>query len=380
MGGHERTSWMVEAAVTLFLCLVAAEFGLRLQQWIGPFLDLESRDARLDWVSDVVNHRPLPYVQAILRGKEMYGEHDGVTYSLVYDERGIRQPVSTGTAERCEKRVSILFLGDSFMQGYDVANSLPDQVVRGLAERYGICATGYNAGNSSYSPAIFIPLARRLMPDIRPDFVVIDVDETDLGDDVLRYEPLITRNARGENVGVRPSPAALEIDGRLIAMRSYPLYLQRLLEKLYIRFVRLPALAGRFDIFSIASDLDPDAEKKNAAALSIFRRNLGELVDVLAADLPSRDRILFIRHPHIEHLAGGEAGALWNDLAASTVRKVALANGARYFDATPDLRKVFGGKPQDFYWRGDMHFSFSGLEAYSQSVTPFIAHGIQSAD
>jgi len=38
----------------------------------------------------------------------------------------------------------------------------------------------YNAGYTSYSPAIFVPQAKMLLPVVRPDYIVVDVDETDL--------------------------------------------------------------------------------------------------------------------------------------------------------------------------------------------------------
>ena len=41
---------------------------------------------------------------------------------------------------------------------------------------------------------IFVPQAKKLLPLVRPDYVVVDVDETDLYDDFARYRDLIVRN------------------------------------------------------------------------------------------------------------------------------------------------------------------------------------------
>jgi len=50
--------------------------------------------------------------------------------------------------------------------------------------------------------------ARKLLPVVRPDYIVVDVDETDLYDDFARYRNLIVRNQRSQNVGVKVHPLA----------------------------------------------------------------------------------------------------------------------------------------------------------------------------
>ncbi len=358
----------IEWSAALLLCLAAAEGTLRLQQSLGPLYDLSPKGETLDWYSDVVNHKPVPHQVQRFEGAAIYGNRAGFSYTLEYDEYGIRQPVSSASRPDCRTKASILFMGDSFMQGYDVAHSVPQRVSEVLAEKGGICSTAYNAGFTSYSPAILVPLARRVMPVVKPDYVVIDIDETDLTDDVYRYEPLIVRNAAGENVAVRASPINADISRRLARAEASPFYLQRLIEKLYVRQVLMPRIAAsRPDIFRFARDTDGDLETKYRAELTIFRRNIAELIGVLAKGLPSASRIVFVHHPHLEQLTSA-----WNNLLASTVEKVALENGALFFDATPVLREKFGGRPEAFYWKGDMHFTFEGLDLYAESVADFL--------
>ena len=91
------------------------------------------------------------------------------------------------------------------MEGYD-DKTLPYHVAKYFKTERGECLKTYNAEFTSYSPAIFVPQARKLLPIVRPDYVVMDVDETDLFDDFARYRKLIVRNKRGQNVGVKVSP------------------------------------------------------------------------------------------------------------------------------------------------------------------------------
>ena len=363
----------IEWGLALVLCLAAVEGALRLQQWWGPIYDLALRGETLAWYSDVVNHKPTPNQVERFVGESIYGGHADFSYSLGYDVNGIRQPVSVATRADCRATASILFLGDSFMQGYDVANSIPQRVADALAQKHGICATAYNAGYTSYSPAIFIPLARRLMPIVKPDYVVVDIDETDLTDDAFRYEPLIVRNAQGENVGVRASPTNYEISRRLTEAEASPFYVWRLFEKQYVRLVLLPQIAAsQPDIFRFARDREGNLESRYNAELSIFRRNIAELIEVLGKYLSSPARIIFVHHPHLEQLTADGNGPIWNDLLASTVEKAATAHGAVFFDATPVLRSQFGARPERFYWKGDMHFTFEGLALYADSVADFL--------
>lgn len=361
-------------AVVALLCLAAAELALRLQQWWGPLYDLEVRSANFDWYSDVVNHRPLRHSVHTYTGKSMFGALDGSSYTEDFDELGIRQPVSSGGARNCLNRIFILFMGDSFIEGYDVPHTVPDKVAHRLADEYGICTTIYNSGLSSYSPAIFVPLARKLMPVLKPDYVVVDVDETDFEDDVYRYEPLLVRDSHGQNVGVRASPLYVEVTRRLIEMRSRPFYLQRLVEKLRLRLLEQQAPPRDFK-FSL--DHGEDLEIRYTSELSIFRRNLSELIRELGAGLSSNRHIVFIRHPHLQHLTPQGKDFVWNGAIGATVAQVAKARGARFFDAVPVLRQSFGSQPQKYYWPGDMHFSFEGLDLYADSVADFLAQTLR---
>jgi len=66
-------------------------------------------------------------------------------------------------------------------------------------------------------------------------------------------------------------------------------------------------------------------------------------------------------------------GRVWNDLVSSTVQKLCIDNGFLFFNATGTLKRRFGSHPEDFYWPGDMHFSFEGLEEFSNAVAAFMA-------
>jgi hypothetical protein len=354
---------------------VIFEIGLRAQQYFGPLYDLELADVDVTWESDVLNHVPSPRNQHMC----IYGDLSGYSYQRAYDANGIRIIDDSELLRGCDRSASVLFLGDSFMEGYDDKNTLPYHVAKYFKTERGICLKTHNAGYTSYSPSIFVPQAKKLLPIVRPDYIVLDVDETDLYDDFVRYRKLIVRDQLGRNVGVKASPIGHECSVGLLEVRKHALYLTRFAAKLWLTFAHMPAVTKEYrtedlGLFAYSSDHDADLDRKYADALAVFRQNLGELAQVLKDYTQDGTRVLCIFHPHLEHLRPDAKGRVWNNLVSSTVQEVCTGNDFLFFNATATLRQRFGSRPERLYWGGgDMHFSYKGLEAYSQAVAQFMA-------
>lgn len=362
-----------QAVLLVITWAVIFEIGLRMQQYFGPLYDLEMADVNLNWESDVLNHKPEPENQNLC----IYGDLTGFSYKRSYDANGIRIIDDTALLAGCRNPVSVLFLGDSYMEGYDDQNTLPYHVAKYFKAEQGVCLKTYNAGYTSYSPSIFVPQAKKLLPITHPDFIVVDVDETDLYDDFARYRRLIVRNQRGQNVGVKVSPIGHECSIGLMEAREHPLYLMRFVAKLWLSLVHMPSVIGKyrsdFTLFSYSKDHGADLERKYSEPLSVFGQNLQELADVLKDYTKDGSRVLFIYHPHLERLKPDAKGRVWNDLVSSAVQKMCVANNFLFFNATETLKQRFASHPENFYWKNDMHFNFEGLEEYSAAVAAFMA-------
>jgi len=362
-----------QAALLVIMWAVIFEIGLRMQQYFGPLYDLEMTSINLNWESDILNHQPTPENQNMC----IYGDLTGFSYKRSYDANGIRIIDDIALLAGCRNPISVLFLGDSFMEGFDDKNTLPYHVAKYFKTERGVCLKTYNAGYTSYSPAIFVPQAKKLLPIVRPDYIVVDVDETDLYDDFARYRKLIVRNERGQNVGVKVSPIGHECSTGLMAARKHPLYLMRFVAKLWHSFVQMPSVIEKYrsdlTLFSYSEEHGADLEQKYAKALLVFRQNLQELAEILKDYTKDGSRVLFIYHPHLQHLKPDAAGRLWNDLVSSSVQKASVANNFLFFSAKETLKRRFGPHPENFYWKDDMHFNFKGLEEYSAAVAAFMA-------
>jgi hypothetical protein len=353
------------------ICTIAVEVALRAQQYLGPIYDLEMDDVNRDLLSEDLNHRPARHRRITLSSVEMYGEFSGYSYTEEYDDHGIKQPVGDHSGPDCRTTASIMFMGDSFIQGYDEQNTVPHQVAKALKDDHDICIRYYNAGYTSYSPAIFIPLARKLLPIVKPDYVVVDIDETDLFDDAVRYDDLIKRDGHGHNIGVRPSPIMDKFLRGLMSAREHFFYLQRLIAKVRVTYLEENQRLG--DIFWASRDQSAAAASTYARELAVFKRNIRELCKVVSSSMQGGDRLIFAFHPHLQHLARDKDGFVWNNLVRSSIEQVATADGALFFDSTATLKRSFKGEPGKYYWTGDMHFNFLGIREYSRALANYLA-------
>jgi len=343
------------AFVNLLIAAGLLEIGLRAQQRLGPLYDLDLRpEAIMIGLSEQLNHIHLPADE--------------------WDRNGIRR-MNEANADRCSGRV--LFMGDSFMEGLATEDTVPVQVRRFFGQKLGRELCVFNAACSTYSPSIFVPQAKQLIPLLKPDVVVIDVDETDLYDDYYRYRELATRDAEGSIVAVRRTPVTVLFQRGLIESTSKLLYLHRFVSKLYFTRIEYPKAFSQYnldkplDMFWASRLAAPEAAEKYGKAIDYFKATLDDLTRTVLSRSRGADDLVFIHHPHLEHLKS--TGQAFNDVVSAAVQEVASRHNVRYYDATADLSKEFGSDPERYYIPNDMHFNPAGLRAYGVAVARYLA-------
>jgi hypothetical protein len=341
-------------AVNLILTACVLEAALRLQQGIGPFYDLNLRPENvMVGLSDELNHVHLP-------GDE-------------WDRDGLRR-MNEPNAPSCRRK--LLFMGDSFMEGLGTDDTVPVHVRHFLRQSFGTDVCVFNAACSSYSPSIYVVQARKLISRLRPNLVVIDIDETDPFDDYYRYRELVTRDDAGSIVAVRRTPITDLFQQGLVESTNKALYLHRLVAKLLFTRLEFPQSLTRYhqdvpsDLFVLARK--PAAEVRSAyrEQIAYFRATMEDLTRTLVSHSGSPDSSVYIHHPHLEHLAAG-SGA-FNDIVATTVASVASRYGAGFYDASADLQREFGADPRKYYIANDMHLNELGLRAYGLAVARYL--------
>jgi hypothetical protein len=351
----QRRSIVLVVAVNVLLTAVLLEFGLRVQQHLGPIYDLAvDRKAISLELSELLNHVPPP-------GPDV--EADGI--------RKLDKPNVSGCGPK------LLFLGDSFMQGLGRVDNVPYHVRRYFEQILHRELCVFNAGVSSYSPSVYVPQAKKLIPLLRPDFVIIDVDETDLWDDYYRYRHLVVRDNTGSIIAVRPTLLGLWFYDGLVKSTEKTLYIQRLVSKLYFTRIEFPKLYERYwqgkpnDNLWLSRLAETEARGAHGAQIAYFATTLDDLTETVVSLMGTPDALIYIHHPHLQHLGG--AGAAFNNIVSDTVREVASRHRVRFYDATEALKAEFGTELQKYYIPHDMHFNADGTRAYGIAVAKYLA-------
>ena len=369
---------IVSAIAVWATAAIAVEIGLRISyDQIGSAFDRWLGACEEAQRATPLHHAPRPGPAPKRLGPSTaYGQFGGWEYVETYDERGIkysslRPQDGTGT--------TVLFMGDSFIEGYDDANTIPQRAYEWIVQHVSRSQRliVLNAAYSSYSPVIFTVQAQRLLPLLRLDLLVIDIDETDLFDDAVRYRGLIARDEHRKIAAVERDPTRQAlVDGCARAGRS-PSYLVRSIATLWyrFRFVLLDWRERRGErLFAVGESRAPNMSPDLQDQMRYFSSTLDELFSTLKEYLPA-DRILVVRHPHLRHLqADHEGRPLLNRQVGELVRAAAARGGVAFFDAQDELAARFDGEPERYYWNAaDMHFNFDGIRAYGELVGREIA-------
>lgn len=368
----------------LFLLLGVLEITLRFQQAFGPLYDLEFTKFLHDsFLSETLNHKP---------SLEQEYNQDGIQTG---SDRA--EPATAG-----RRPFKILFMGDSFIQGYPPAQTIPEMVRVHFRKTplKDVPMILWNAGYSSYAPAIYIVQAKRLIPRYWPDLVVVDIDESDLIDDFALYRHLIVRDPQGRITAVRVSPPLRTKMRGYETLRRRPFYLFRLLSmwrhkiNLYFlfevynrkyksKYFRIPlAETSRRFSFNLAPgyDLSPEIEKKYEEETVFFKSTVRELARTLVELTGSPEKILFLYHPHLYQLVPDPRGHLWKRLVPRILKEVSQEYGMDFFDASRDLKKAFGQNPESYYQKNDMHYNRQGMELYSYFVAQKLWPKVESLE
>jgi hypothetical protein len=345
------------------------EVMLRFQQMIGPVVDLEFKEISLDVLSDQINHKNIG------RTTWIQPENKKIIEKF-FDQNGIRIDSTAPDYSKYSNTFKILCLGDSFMEGFEDEHTIPYYIRKYLQKTHlkDVLIHFLNAGCASYSPAIFIPQAKILIPLLKPDFILIDIDETDLCDDFIRYKDLIARDNTGKNIAVRHTPINYLWCSGFLQIKKQPLYITRLFSRIYHSRIYMPMMIKKYrkkdnrNPLSLSRDKD-GSYKKYASEISFFENNLTELVETLIDLMGEKRRILFIYHPHLQHIKPDAEGFYWNTFVSDTIKKVCKKYQIAFYNATDDLRVSFKNEPEKYYFfPKDMHFNYAGFKIYSDFV------------
>ncbi len=181
---------------TLVLIFLAGEF------WVRNFVLVNKTSGNCVQADPIVKFKAVPSSECRSQTPEwnIINKHNSF---------GLRNPETT--LEKPANTFRILYLGDSFVQGYGVAEE--KSFVRTLEKKLNEKYSGspkievINAGVPNYSPLIEYLYLKNEGVKFSPDLVILEFDMTDFSND-LAYSREADYDERGEPIAVPATPSA----------------------------------------------------------------------------------------------------------------------------------------------------------------------------
>lgn len=256
--------------------------------------------------------------------------------------------------EKAEKK--IFLQGDSWFKLLDSLGG--DQFVTDLQTRLGEEFLYINGGTSSYSPTPFTIQLRRLreMSKIHPNYVVTYIDQTDVGDEGCRYNPLTIRDGAGKPLFIASTklgdPSAYNLSHWLAIHRyinNEPSKFLALLTSLFYHrhFIRTSEIGYPLDKCGFNEIMSYARNPKNALEHErAFRSSLDSYIDEVFAD-PRVEKLLILTHPHRGHLPASGESSYKGDVGDIVKSVVSKRKNVSYVNLGNSLEKIYGTKALD---------------------------------
>jgi hypothetical protein len=313
---------------------------------------------------------------------ENYDPTDRFSYLYHHKPKGMQDVrLLTLREDACRQGsqpLSILLLGDSWMQDSEgIPRGLADHLESALDPCH--CIQLENAGGASYSPSLLLLKGEQEIRRRKPDLVIVNVDETDLMDESIRYRASTLRDAEGRIERVVPDLLAQLWPYGHYALREQPSHLLRWAERVYFRKVFFPRVArlhaGREGEPSYQEILAPqrsaDPRRSHGEEIAYFESVLGEMLDRLAAAMGGPQRVGLTHHPHYLQLVAASDPAHYNTVVSETLARQSASRGIVFYDAQPEIQEIYQGEfARYFQWPDDpfSHLTLEGSRRYGRFI------------
>jgi hypothetical protein len=293
------------------------------------------------------------------------------------------QEADWGTGCDVEEKVfRVLFLGDSWMESMDgIPKGFADELSRRDLEQS--CIRAVNGGVASYSPSLYLLKGETLIEREEFDLVVVNIDETDLMDEYLRYRETTLRSQDGQIERVVPNVVDLMVRYDRAVLQHQPVYILRLIEDVLYYQVLLPRLRQQVfgsrvpvgdysQIMSLQQSREPMAT--HAEAIEYFRSVLAEML-VRLSDGVGASRVIVTQHPHYLHLDVAPPDRRYNQALASVLGEEAQRYDVRYYNEFSHVNALPSDQiPQLFRWPEDpfSHLTTEGYQRFGAHIAAYL--------
>ena len=275
------------------------------------------------------------------------------------------------------ERIKLLLLGDSWMMpGY----SLSETIEKEFANKSKKCVEAINGGTSSYAPTLYLLKGRMAYKKYgKFDYIIVNIDETDIGDEWLRYRIPAVYDDKGRIIAV-PFKNDIESlclwNGKVWAENSR-LYTVRLIKFTLFYKVFVPMLyefTGYPNHFSSLMKyvFAPDARSKYKKEHSYFEKRLLRLTTELGKYINDPTHLYLTHHPHLRGLVKKmDDGLLYLPIVSEMLARLHEKTGVKVLDARNHIQEIHNGNfSENTYAEKDRfsHLSSQGETEYGKWI------------
>jgi hypothetical protein len=325
--------------IGIFISLVAAELILRVQNYV----QLDGFNIQHPWNS---------------------------TFHHGSDAFSVREFGSNCNGEK----IKLLLLGDSWMAPeYPLSQTIEQE----FADKANKCVQAVNGGVNSFSPTLYLLKGRRAFKTYgKFDYIIVNIDETDIGDEWVSYRIPAVRDETGKIVAV---PYENDLfrrymwNGKLWAERS-DFYVVRLIKFAFYYKILVPMLYKLTYNPDYTTEMQyvfaPDARLRFKKEHKYFYKRLKRMVQQLSELTTKSGKVYVTHHPQFRGVVDRvESGKLYLPIISEMLAKLKKETGVKVLDARDNIRHIHGEAfPADTYLADDpfSHLNRDGSVRYGK--------------
>jgi len=272
-------------------------------------------------------------------------------------------------------KTKLLLLGDSWMEDGYMNRTIGQE----FAAKSKSCVQVINGSTTSYSPTLYLLKARQAFDKFgKFDFIIVNIDETDVGDEWLRYQIPTVRNRQGEIISV---PYEHDIHSRFlwngeVWAKKSRFYLVRLIKFAFLHKVMTPL----FYDFTFCPDypslmryvFKPEAASLYKKEHGHFAERLEEMANEISTFTADPSFVYVTHHPHLRGLVDKvDHGPLYLPIVSGAIARLPEESGVTVLDARNHVRQIHGDTfPDNTFVAGDpySHLTKDGAVRYGKWI------------
>ena len=259
------------------------------------------------------------------------------------------------------EKIKLLLLGDSWME----EEGLSRTIEREFANKAGKCVQVINGGTGSYAPTLYLLKARQAFERYgKFDYIIVNIDETDVGDEWLRYRIATVRDTSGKIISVpydHDLASQYILNGKLWA-EDTNFYTVRLIKcaiyyKILVPFIYRPTFFPEYSSL-MKYVFAPDARSLYPKELTHFESRLLEMATEILTYAPDASHVYVTHHPHYRGLADRvDSGKQYLPIVSEAIAWLKSKSGVNVLDARNFITQIHGETPLKNNYRKDDPFS-----------------------